>query len=683
MPNSIEAAILLHKTKPGAYVVVSALMDIIKKFKKGDFYNSARQKKIVDDLLILISSKGYFPPHALAFPVGSKVNIAKNHYLSTSPLLGLIAEYLAFGKQPFHLKLVKVFINLHFIIVDNNLKYTDKDYANWLSGNEPNILGIYKSSLERAARAIRENIRLNSRLESEGLIDLYNGIGDVGVTENTRPLILLKMYSEGKLPKSKASKAQQAKSAKRTSVGQVESISVGHFADDSDDVEIEQKVIEVEFPSYPTSQQDFLNKYNKISGRANQLNRQNQLRAVAIEYMRPSIWGLIDGFILSQSIDSEVRALVCLSLLSGRSFDNCHTNYGKMLRTVGFISMSINTPDVSASKHCLHVNNTLKIPIAHRYLQVFSGISSLSSSALSNARKAIKELDKDLDITPEKISRLFFSIANSIGNKSYAAMMFDSPLQTIMTQLHYTVVAKNNLIDLYQRTFLGFEEVLPMHMGIQSSSSSDICGVSNFPDPYVFKESLNELNKSALYGDSLNCIRGFIIYSSGNGSRSVINQAADLCSRLDQKCNLAVINDKRRRGAQYARVSFLKRKTLSHVYDLIDSPVRHPQNIFFEYSDYSNKQNTKNIYSSIQLKPVHFSSKYCIDFKMNAIRKMRRSFLLNMGVSEEIIDALNGHHYVGTVPISPQSTLSINSIYESAIQYIELFELLVERMIDE
>ena len=103
MPNNIASIILLSKKRTGAFVVLECLEKLIKNHPS--FYNKNRQKKIIADLRELLSTPSEFPPVAMSFPTGKRVNITRNKYLSKSPLLGLIAEFLAYGEQSYHFPL--------------------------------------------------------------------------------------------------------------------------------------------------------------------------------------------------------------------------------------------------------------------------------------------------------------------------------------------------------------------------------------------------------------------------------------------------------------------------------------------------------------------------------------------------------------------------------------------------
>lgn len=671
MPNSIEAAILLDKSKAGAYIVVEELIVIISGLKNKGFYDEARRLKIESDLRLLALDVSSFSLSARKFPAGLKINVAKNQYISKSPLMGLVGEYYAFGRLKYHLALIEEFLKVYFKLIDNYIKYSDLDYKKWVNGGHDKILLSYESSITKAAFALRENIALNSQEESRALIDSYYGITDdnvPGVAELSR----IRRYSSGKRPPSKVSYATKTSCAIRSTMGEVESLAIVYG--ENDDIEVEQVTVEVQVPNFINSVNDLLKNQNKIKGRANQINKINQLRSVSELYLRPSSWVSVDDVILGNA-DAGSRALICLSLLTGRSLDFCFANYKSMVRPKGFITFSLNSPKVKNISNCVKTDNIMKISIPGRYKSVISDKSIyLGPKSIGDAKSAIKSLPIQVDVSAEKISKLFFYLANSHAGKTFAAMLFDSPLQTIMTQLHYSITDKNNLYELYYDIFNEFEGVLGGALGIMRTGSTEICGVANIASPCCITQSLDGFRKNnSVDQRNTDNILSFLLFSSQNGSRSVIEQSVDICAQIDQKVIMAIVNDKKIKGAQHARISILSRKLISDVFDLLQSYNSDPQVLKFTYIDSSGA----NI-----LKPMYFSKNHGVNFSMNSIRKMRRSFLLNTKLSEEFIDALNGHHYVGTVPISTQSSLSLLDIYNASYIHIRAFSSLVRWLIN-
>lgn len=664
MPNKIEALILLADRKPGAYVVVESLRSLILNHKS--FFSDARKSILTQDIQSLLDRKGFFPPEAMVFPKGGRINIARQNYLNKSPVLGLIAEYLAFGEKPYHLGLVQLYLNLYFRLAER-FSYSDLHYQEWLEGRRDKILGIYQSSLETAARHIRSNIALDDSDRSNIFLKKYLGEIEAFISEDVRSLRRVWLYCEGVQPKAKSGSRPRTLRSSYVRDERLSSYSI--VQSEHEEVEVEQKLIEQNIPNYINSQKDLLRQYNKINGRANQLNRQNQLRALDTNFIRPAVWIHLDALFNDESIDVQIRALLCLSLISGRSLDDCYKNIFLMLKRKGYLSIQLNAPEVSSNKSNLKVSNTLTLPIPNRYQYLLSTLSEeINHGALNLARNVVKRLDTNFDVTPQKIARLFFFLANARTSKSFASLLFDSPLVTIATQLHYTVTCKDNLAQIYKGVFDEFEARLPNPQGLESHMHTEFCGVANFPDPVEFKRSLSSitLNKASL--------AAFLLYASENGSRAVLNQAVDFCGIANSKAFFAVVNDKKRNGAEHARVSFFQRRTIRKIFNKLEMPVVLPLDITFEFIERG---------SSGPLSPKHFTPTHNIFFKMNAVRKMRRSLLLNIGMSEELIDALNGHHYVGTVAISPQSSLSLNTIYRESVAYLVFFHDLVEAITDE
>lgn len=68
---------------------------------------------------------------------------------------------------------------------------------------------------------------------------------------------------------------------------------------------------------------------------------------------------------------------------------------------------------------------------------------------------------------------------------------------------------------------------------------------------------------------------------------------------------------------------------------------------------------------------------------MNAIRKLRHSYLLNLDINEEVIDALYGHYAIGTVTLSAQGSLSIADIELAVATPSALFTLMLLELIDD
>ena len=664
MPTKIEALILLAVRKRGAYVVVDSLYSILLNHKS--FYSEARKKILTQEIQVLLARKGFFPREAMVFPVGGKVNISRQNYLNKSPVLGLVAEYLAYGEKPYHLKLVQLYLDLYFRLAER-FTYSDDHYQQWLDGQRDKILGIYQSSLETAARHIRANIVFDDPEKSYLLLQSYLGEAEIVIRDDVRSLRRLRLYCEGAQPKAKS--GSSLRTVRSTYVRDERLSSYSIVQEEDEEVEVEQKLIELDIPNYINSQKDLLRQYNKINGRANQLNRQNQLRALDANFIKPAVWIHLDFLINDERINSSVRALICLSLISGRSLDDCFSHMFSMLKHKGYLTISLNAPKVSSNKSNLTVSNTFSLPIPYRYQALLSLHSSgVSDGVLKLSRNAIQKTGNILDFTPQKISRLFFFIANSQTSKSFASLLFDSPLQTIATQLHYTVTTKEKLASIYESVFKEFESKLPNPLGMSSSKHTDFCGVANFPLPVELHRSLSSISQNK------NMLRAFLLYAGENGSRAVIEQAVSFCASVNRHALFAVVNDKKRNGAEHARLSFFQRRSMRKIFELLQEPLTLPVGIKFEFIDRGTLD---------PLSPKHFSPTQRINFKMNAIRKMRRSVFLNSGMNEEMIDALNGHHYIGTVPVSPQSSLSLHAIYQEALAYLLFFQSLVEAMIDE
>lgn len=662
MPNKIEAIILLDTRKAGAYVVTEKLKDIIDSHP--NFCMPIRKSIIVKSLDDVLSNIKQFAPCAMSFPSGAKINVSNNRYANKSPLLGLIGEYLAFGEKPEHKQLVELYINLYFL-VSEKFRHTDIDYGNWLVGKHKKILGIYQSSIENAARYLRANIKVNDGVLSNSLIKEFFSKNVSSIPEEMKPLRCLKLYSDGVAPKPKSNSATRI--VKPIYIkGEIFS---SHLLihQEHDDIEVEQKLVGQEVANAIKTQKDFIKNYNKMKGRASRLNRQNQLRALDSGFLRPAVWKHLDALILDEGVDLSIRAIICLSLLCGRSIDYCKANIKKILSKPKFIRIELNAPLVK-STGSLPVDNKIYFSVPKRYSNILSiRLSKINSLKVASAKSAIKNMNEHLDISPQKIARLFFFIANARKDRSHAALLFDSPLTTIATQLHYTVTQKSELSSLYVAVFDEYEAYLEPQ-GMKLIVQPGLCGVMNFPRPI-------EVQKFILPGDDFDGVKKpFIRFSAENGSRSVALQSADYCSSVDQQHIIAVVNDKKRNGAQQARLSVFSKKILSQICK--DARVLHmtPAYIKFEYLTPKGYQ---------VLSPRVFKSMKNSSLKMNAIRKIRRSFLLNMGLSEEIIDALYGHHYVGTVPISHQSSLSIIDIHYLSGDYISLFNTLIERLINE
>lgn len=663
MPNKIEALVLLDCRKNGAYAITMKLRDIIDKHP--EFCLPIRKLKILKDLGVVINTNNLFSPQAASFPVGAKINVSNNHYANKSPLLGLIGEYLAYGERAEHRILIEIYINLYFL-VSEKFKYTDKDYEDWLAGKNNKILGHYKSSVESAARYLRLNIGLNDVDESRQLAEKINNNKGLNESEGLRSLRCLKLYSEGSRPKIKNSNALKSVRSIYIKGEDVSSHVLVH--QENDETEIEQTLIGQIIPNDIKSQAELIKKYNKMKGQANRINRNNQLRAVDIGFLRPTAWKYIDALILDDTVNKSVRAVICLSLLCGRSMQDCKANIKLILSKRGFIRIDLNVPSAKKTAGCIPVDNKLYIGIPVRYYRLLSlGWQSIQRVNIASAQSAIKNLNAIIDVTPQKIARLFFYIANVKSGKSHAAMLFDSPLSTITTQLHYTITQKCVLSSLYKAVFDEYEELMSPQ-GLVELAQSGYSGIMNFPDP-------REVRNFIFPDDELSGMRkGFVQYAAENGSRSVSVQSVDYYSSVDQQSSVAIVNDKKRNGAQHARLSFFSKRSVIAIQKNLKCINVGPAFIEFKY---------KTACGYVPMSPKFFSSLKGCNLQMNSLRKIRRSFILHTGLDEEIIDSLYGHHYVGSVPISHQSSLSIHEIHSTCKSHILLFHALVEKLTNE
>lgn len=665
MPSKIESIILLSTKRTGAYVVLQCLENLIDKHP--NFYSLTRQQKIKNDISQLLATQNTFPPEAMTFPAGKKINITRNKYLNKSPLLGLVAEYLAYGEKDYHRFLLEIYINLYFKLSER-FDFSDDDYSKWLKSNQGKILGIYQSIVENSARQLRHHFACDDAKLSANLLEALEGDSLDSPTEVSRSLRRLNLYCNGLKPISRQGHAKREKHAQLTLGEEINTYAIS--TSELDDVDVEQKVIEQAIPKYINTIQDLLRQQNKIKGRANQLNRQMQLRALDRNFLRPSAWNRLDQLFHDEEIDIHSRALICLSLIAGRNLETCFENLKDLLKKKGHLSISLNIPTVTSNKENLPVNNTLIVPIPFRYRYLISSLhKSTPDKVVNSAKKEIKSIESEFDISPIKIARLFFFLANAQSSKTFAAIVFDNPLSTIATQLHYSLTSQQKLGKLYAEVFQEFEKVLPNPQGIEHRTYSDVSGIANFPK--------TDAIQTILQTDAFNrnMLRGFFLYAAVNASRGVIDQAPDSYVEVDHLSFVAIVNDKKRDGAEHARISIFQRKCLTKVFSYLGLPSLKPSKVFFPY-----------VSKGIQhpLSPRHFSSKRLPKkLRMNSIRKIRRSVWLNLGMDEEIIDALYGHHYVGTVPISSQSSLSLLLIYQSALPYIQDFSLLIEQLINE
>ena len=389
MPNKIEALVLLDCRKNGAYAITMKLRDIIDKHP--EFCLPIRKLKILKDLGVVINTNNLFSPQAASFPVGAKINVSNNHYANKSPLLGLIGEYLAYGERAEHRILIEIYINLYFL-VSEKFKYTDKDYEDWLAGKNNKILGHYKSSVESAARYLRLNIGLNDVDESRQLAEKINNNKGLNESEGLRSLRCLKLYSEGSRPKIKNSNALKSVRSIYIKGEDVSSHVLVH--QENDETEIEQTLIGQIIPNDIKSQAELIKKYNKMKGQANRINRNNQLRAVDIGFLRPTAWKYIDALILDDTVNKSVRAVICLSLLCGRSMQDCKANIKLILSKRGFIRIDLNVPSAKKTAGCIPVDNKLYIGIPVRYYRLLSlGWQSIQRVNIASAQSAIKNLN--------------------------------------------------------------------------------------------------------------------------------------------------------------------------------------------------------------------------------------------------------------------------------------------------
>lgn len=669
MPSKIESIILLSTKRTGAFVVLTCLENLVDQHP--DFYSLTRQHKIKYEISQLLATQNAFPPDAMTFPAGKKINITRNRYLNKSPLLGLIAEYLAYGEKDYHRSLLEIYINLYFQLSER-FNYSDDDYLKWLKSNQGKILSIYQSIIENTARQLRHHFACDDVKLSTHLLEILKEDSLDPHTEVSRSLKRLNLYCNGLRPISRQRHAKRETRAKLTPGEQINTYAImTSEGDEVDvDVDVEQKAIEQAIPKYINTVQDLLRQQNKIKGRANQLNRQMQLRALDRNFLRPSTWNRLDQLLNDEEIDIHSRALICLSLLVGRNLEACFENLKDLLKKKDHLSISLNIPTVSSNKHFLPVNNTFIVPIPLRYRMLIPNLlNGTSNKVVNSAKRVIKNIESEFDISPIKIARLFFFLANAQSSKTFAGMLFDNPLSTLATQLHYSVTTQERLGELYVEVFQEFEKVLPNPQGIQKKTYSDFCGIANFPKPQAIR---NAIQADVVNKDTL---RGFFIYASENGSRAVIQQAPDSYLEIDRLSFLTIVNDKKRNGAEHARASILQKRSLSEVFRYVHLPLQKPSKIFFLYAIKGARQ---------PLSPSHFHTRGADKkLRMNSIRKMRRSVWLNTGMHEELIDSLYGHHYIGTVPISPQSSFSLYLIYKSAFAHIKFFSQLIERLIDE
>jgi len=189
--------------------------------------------------------------------------------------------------------------------------------------------------------------------------------------------------------------------------------------------------------------------------------------------------------------------------------------------------------------------------------------------------------------------------------------------------------------------------------------------------PFLFdiSKDIETLNDSCR-----NTVKAFLLFASEHSSRITKNQRPAIAYTYNSKVTTGIINDKARSGHQHARVAFYRNGNLTEVKKLLGFPVENI--IFLRFQFYEGGR-------LIDLHPGFFSTKNNISFAMNAIRKLRHSFLLNLGVSEEIIDANYGHSSIGTVALSPQSSLTLSDIERELAIPSAIFTRLIKEIIND
>ncbi len=666
MPISIEAKLLLPANLVGTRVICSELLRIVslKEFS----IEKTLKIDLIKDLNSLLGGDQLSSALAKQFYVKQVGNVAQNRYVSTSPLLGVISEFLYHGSSAWHLPLVKKFAEAYFSIVDGYLVFSDADYALWRSGRLKTILGNYQSSIDRCSRLIRELINLDES-EFNCSIDELLDNPPTDFVEHINSLNRLVLYAQGQKPKSSRSKLVAPE--KSQVIIEQDGFSTECIFDLVDgEPEAQSQSVLVAIPDYINTKKQFFANLRRIKGRAAQQGRRNQLRVISDDILRPAIWRFLDELILDETVELQTRQLILLSLLHGLPLDECASDFKELFPKENALTLSLSAPE--AKKSCgITVNNLLKVPVPLRYLKLFLETAAEPPSP-SAAKKLINSVDKSLGLTPLKMSRLFFYMAEKVIGKTRASLLFPSVLTTINTQLHYTVVCHQVLVEAYISVWHDFESILPSPLGVDSSATTsqvfDVAGINNMPDP-----SIMALEVRLLPEPLKSSVKSFLIYASENSSRGTYEQAPDLTFEHFDKI-LGIVNDKKRNSNQHARLALYRHGTIAEVKALLGIPFKNITSVSFKH--YEGGQ-------LIQLSPAFFSNSEDMSFAMNAIRKIKHSLLLNLGISEEAIDALYGHYAIGTVPLSSQSSLSIRDIQSEVAVASALFTAMLRGLLND
>lgn len=592
------------------------------------------------------------------------INLSVNYYANKSPVLGVAGEYCA-NRSDANFELLIMFTKSYFLLVFWYCPYDDSHYKKWLNGEYHRLFGVFQSIIESAGRAVRDAMK-NGDAEH-----VLIGWKAKKLSGNYACLLTLDKYAAGQSPISKSSG-----NVKSTQKFYQVSEGLGAFVSetlDHNDFDAIQEYINIDTPDYINTKSQLVNKINKINGRANQLNRINQLHVNNKSALRPTLWLTLDYLLTDKTIDVEVRRLLCLILLSGRPAQYCLDNMNKLLRRSGLIVLDLNFPTtkMGSSNSMMPVAKSLELPIPVRYRNILKKFKGEHvGSLISCARKVLREFFEPNNISMEMIQRLFVYLVSHNSGKTLAAAMFQSPIPTSKTQLHYSIFDKDILTGAFEFAWLEYESVLSEQLGlgsIKSSQSLQFVGSDSFSQPIEIQNSLqcaHPANKEQLLR--------FVRFSAVNGSRAVINQSSDAVSKMLDGVIHCLVNDKKRSGAQFSRLSIMPAGITTSILGTSITAMAMSQLTFHYLAP-----------TASPMSPRHFSTKNQITFQMNTMRKFRRSFLMSLGVAEEFIDVLNGHYTVGQVVLSPQSSVSILDCQSQLIGPLRLFLSTLEGMINE
>lgn len=667
MPTSIEAKLLLPTKLVGSAVICKEIRRVL------DLSDCNIEPLLKVNLIAgidtLLASHQMTTPIANQFFIKKVGNVAKSQYISTSPLLGVVSEFLYQGSSPWHFPLVKRFIEAYFAVIDGYQVYTDSDYYLWRSAKLKEILGRYQSSLNRCAKRLRDLLRVDAG-EFNSSLDKFLLNPPKDYEDHLNSLKRLELYADGAPSLAHCSKYLTPE--KSHIVIEHEGFSTEcTFEINDDGFEPLSQSVSLKIPNYINSQKQYIAHRLHLKGIAAKQARRNQLRVTSDDILRPTAWCFLDGLLLDQSVEIETRQLIALSLLHGQTLEKSLSDFQNLFPTAGIFVLQLNAPKAKSGLG-ISIKNKLQIAIPNRYKLLFMNKPPVHP-VLSTAKKAIKSLEKSLNVTPLKISRLFFFMAEKLIGKSRASLLFNTILTTINAQLHYTVVCHQRLIEAYSDVWNDFESVLPNPLGIDYSpilkAQDEVAGINNMPLPSDIATDIARLS-----GFAKNTVKAFLLFASEHSSRGTFNQKPAVALEYLSQKTLGIVNDKQRNGQQHARLALYRNGTLTEVKEMLGLPVKSITSIRFQFFEGGRL---------IQLSPAFFKSPNNINFPMNAIRKLRHSYLLNLDINEEVIDALYGHYAIGTVTLSAQGSLSIADIELAVATPSALFTLMLLELIDD